>query len=108
TRTGVAGPPGVSSPSATQTVSQEDAWPIDQVRGAPPELVNISVRAPGLKGPTTGPSALKPAPGEMESASGRSNDSCTPVVVELGGEVALAPIPRFANAAHNSLRFAPP
>src|SRR5688500_7037994 len=36
-----------------------------------------------------------------------ANDSRTPTVVELAGDVAKTPMPRFANAAHNSFLFAP-
>lgn len=55
-----------------------------------------------MKGPPTGPAAVKSVLGVTLRSSGRSNDSLMPVVVELEGAVALAPMPRLAKAAQSS------
>src|SRR6185503_1683126 len=54
-----------------------------------PVLVNVKICEAGANGPPTGPDDVVVYVGVTVSKGGRSNASNTPVVVELGGEVAL-------------------
>src|SRR6185295_1780775 len=78
-----------------------------QVRVLVPEFVTVKNAGLGANGPPTGPVEDKTL-GLICKKSGTSNASTNPDVVELPGELALAPIPRLANAAHSRPRFAPP
>src|SRR5213592_2103252 len=87
--TEVAGPPGVSEPLVGETVSQAEVLTSDHVSVLLPAFVSMNVLELGRNGPPTGPLETKPVIGEIRKSSGRSKDSCTPVVVELPGDVAL-------------------
>src|ERR1039458_361090 len=87
--TEAAAPPGVRVPPDGDTLSQALVLTRLQVRVLVPALVKVSDCDAGVKGPPTGPLKVNPVTGLIRRSSGRSKDSCTPVVVELVGEVAL-------------------
>src|SRR6185436_10483615 len=107
TVTFVPSPPGLRVPVVGDTVNHTDVLPSDQFKDAPPTFVNVKDDEAGENGPPTGPLADKIC-GVICKLSGTSKASTIPDVVELAGDVALWPIPRLANAAHNAARFAPP
>ena len=73
-----------------------------QFRALLPAFSSVNSLFVTEKGPPTGPLEVKPSFGFRLKASGRSNASCTPLVVVLEGEVAPAPIPRLAKAVQSS------
>src|SRR5262245_59942206 len=83
-----AGPPGVSEPPEGETVSQFDVFTSVQLKALVPALVRVKLIELGTNGPPTGPLLMNPLLGVTRKSSGRSKASCTPVVVELEGEVA--------------------
>src|SRR5437879_4521504 len=84
--TEAAGPPGLSDPLVGEIVSQVLVLSSVQLSVLLPALVRVKLIVFGTKGPPTGPLATKPSRGEILRSSGRSNDSRTPLVVELPGE----------------------
>src|ERR1019366_1341361 len=104
----VAAPPGVSVPPVGNTSSQVAVLTAVQLNELLPALVRVKLIESGLNGPPTGPLPVNTVLGAIRRSSGRSKASCTPAVVELAGGVALKPMPRLANAAHNWLWLAPP
>ena len=100
-------PPAASVPPLEERLSH--GWLADavQLSAAVPLLVSVKLCKAGVNGPPTGPAAVKAALGVTPRLSGISNASVTPLVVELAGTTALAPMPRLANAAHSSFLFAP-
>src|SRR5437762_2141577 len=98
-----AGPEGTSVPLSEERLSQDDVLMSDHVSEAGPVLVSEKTMELKLKGPPTGPLLMKPTAGVTCKESGISKASCTPMVVELAGAVALKPRPRFAKAAQSSV-----
>src|SRR5437867_396825 len=66
------------------------------------------LRVPGSNGPPVLPLANQSVRGTIHKSSGTSKASCTPTVCRLLGALALKPIPRLANPAQISRKFAPP
>src|SRR2546423_6902991 len=100
--------PGSSEPLFGEMFNQAEVLTRDQGNGFVPTLLRVRVNSFGENGPPTAPLLVRLLCGEIRKSSGRSNASCTPAVVELPGQVALKPIPRFANACQSSKRFVPP
>src|SRR4051812_25640095 len=90
----------LSVPLEGERMSQLFVLPSVQVRELVPEFDSVKVAGFGVNGPPTGPVEDNTA-GLICKVSGTSYASTNPVVVEFAGEVALAPIPRLANAAHS-------
>src|SRR5262249_48364311 len=89
-------PPTARTPLLCERLSQGTVTAPPQLIEPLPVFTSVKDFAAGINGPLTGPLAVNPVPGEMAKSSGTSNDSIIPVVVELAGEVALAPMPRLA------------
>src|SRR4051794_8976843 len=87
TVTEAAGPPGVSVPPASDTLSQADVLTSSQVKALLPPFVKVYRLAVMLNGPPTGPRLVNPAPGLILRSSGKSNASWSPAVELLLGEV---------------------
>src|SRR5437762_2144573 len=94
--------PGASVPPVKEQSSHEAPFVAVHVSEFVLEFVNVSTIEFGANGRPTAPLEMKPDEGMIRSASGMSNDSWMPAVVELAAQVALTPIPRLAKAAHNS------
>src|SRR5881296_677706 len=92
-------------PPLAERPSHGTAAATAQFSGFVPVFSSVKFSIAGTNGPPILPPELNPLSGRIWSASdGGSKASCTPVVVELAGEVALKPMPRLPNAAHNSFR----
>src|SRR5262252_4595727 len=102
-----AGPPATSNPLVGDSETQSDVLVNDQLKLVRPRFVNVNETGLGEKGPPDCP-ATSAFAGLINKSSGTSNAWTRPMVVELDGDLALRPIPRFANAAHNSGKSAPP
>src|SRR5882672_10406042 len=99
--------PAASVPLLSERFSHAAVRPPAQLSELAPMFTSVGSCEVGLKGPPTGPVLVSPVAGETTRLSGTSKASTTPIVPELDGEVALLPMPRFANAVHRSPRFAP-
>jgi hypothetical protein len=92
--------PAASAPFVGETLNQLPLLASDQFNTFVPAFSSVKKAGFGENGPPTGPLDDN-AVGVTCKSSGTSYASTKPVVVELDGEVALTPIPRFAKAAHN-------
>ena len=99
--------PAASAPFVGETLSHPPLPARDQLNAFVPAFSRVKVAGFGVNGPPTGPLDDNTAKMTCKSSS-TSYASTKPLVVELDGEVALTPIPRLANAAHNCGRSAPP
>src|ERR1051325_1775774 len=97
----VAAPPGTSVPLVGEMLNQLALLASLHVSVLPPEFVKVKNAGFGVNGPPTGP-AGDSIFGLIPKLSGRSCASRRPLVVELPGDFALNPMPRFAKAIHNS------